>query len=40
MIKETIMELKNVTRYTPDDPDYDNNFLYFRSEDGQDFMSR
>ncbi|EJM5129224.1 tail fiber assembly protein [Salmonella enterica] len=31
------MELKNVTRYTPDDPDYDNNFLYFRSEDGQDF---
>ncbi|ECD4561266.1 phage tail protein, partial [Salmonella enterica subsp. enterica serovar Newport] len=22
------MELKNVTRYTPDDPDYDNNFLY------------
>ncbi|EBP7615061.1 phage tail protein, partial [Salmonella enterica] len=24
MIKETIMELKNVTRYTPDDPDYDN----------------
>ncbi|EAR9320737.1 phage tail protein, partial [Salmonella enterica] len=26
------MELKNVTRYTPDDPDYDNNFLYFRSE--------
>ncbi|ECV6492330.1 phage tail protein, partial [Salmonella enterica] len=25
------MELKNVTRYTPDDPDYDNNFLYFRS---------
>ncbi|EBA6391700.1 phage tail protein, partial [Salmonella enterica] len=31
------MELKNVTRYIPDDPDYDNNFLYFRSEDGQDF---
>ncbi|ECF1883580.1 phage tail protein, partial [Salmonella enterica subsp. enterica serovar Newport] len=25
------MELKNVTRYIPDDPDYDNNFLYFRS---------
>ncbi|EAY1905311.1 phage tail protein, partial [Salmonella enterica] len=24
------MELKNVTRYIPDDPDYDNNFLYFR----------
>ncbi|HAE8220628.1 TPA_asm: phage tail protein, partial [Salmonella enterica subsp. houtenae serovar 50:z4,z23:-] len=23
MIKETIMELKNVTRYIPDDPDYD-----------------
>ncbi|EQA3270960.1 tail fiber assembly protein, partial [Salmonella enterica subsp. enterica serovar Newport] len=21
------MELKNVTRYIPDDPDYDNNFL-------------
>ncbi|HAG3448199.1 TPA: tail fiber assembly protein [Salmonella enterica] len=21
----------------PDDPDYDSNFLYFRSEDGQDF---
>lgn len=31
------MELKNVTRYIPDAPDYDNNFLYFRSEDGQDF---
>ncbi|EEC5246909.1 phage tail protein [Salmonella enterica subsp. enterica] len=31
------MELKNVIRYIPDDPDYDNNFLYFRSEDGQDF---
>ncbi|EBJ3317434.1 tail fiber assembly protein [Salmonella enterica subsp. enterica serovar Thompson] len=31
------MELKNVTRYIPDDPDYDKNFLYFRSEDGQDF---
>ncbi|EDD0499377.1 phage tail protein [Salmonella enterica subsp. enterica serovar Newport] len=31
------MELKNVTRYIPDDQDYDNNFLYFRSEDGQDF---
>ncbi|EDB2177887.1 tail fiber assembly protein [Salmonella enterica] len=31
------MELKNATRYIPDDPDYDNNFLYFRSEDGQDF---
>lgn len=31
------MELKNVTRYIPDDPDYDNSFLYFRSEDGQDF---
>ncbi|ECI4756228.1 tail fiber assembly protein [Salmonella enterica] len=31
------MELKNVNRYIPDDPDYDNNFLYFRSEDGQDF---
>ncbi|EDO3024108.1 phage tail protein, partial [Salmonella enterica subsp. enterica serovar Javiana] len=26
------MELKNVTRYIPDDQDYDNNFLYFRSE--------
>ncbi|EAW3313683.1 phage tail protein, partial [Salmonella enterica] len=25
------MELKNVTRYIPDDQDYDNNFLYFRS---------
>ncbi|EAX3037174.1 phage tail protein, partial [Salmonella enterica] len=24
------MELKNVTRYIPDDQDYDNNFLYFR----------
>ncbi|EAX7767869.1 phage tail protein, partial [Salmonella enterica] len=23
------MELKNVTRYIPDDQDYDNNFLYF-----------
>ncbi|EAB4939825.1 tail fiber assembly protein [Salmonella enterica] len=31
------MELKNVTRYIPDDQDYDSNFLYFRSEDGQDF---
>ncbi|EAB2013622.1 tail fiber assembly protein [Salmonella enterica] len=31
------MELKNVNRYIPDDPDYDSNFLYFRSEDGQDF---
>ncbi|HGK5396495.1 TPA: tail fiber assembly protein [Salmonella enterica] len=31
------MELRNVNRYIPDDPDYDNNFLYFRSEDGQDF---
>ncbi|EMK5856601.1 tail fiber assembly protein [Salmonella enterica] len=31
------MELKNVTRYIPDDQDYDNNFLYFRSEDGMDF---
>ncbi|EBF0274956.1 tail fiber assembly protein [Salmonella enterica] len=31
------MELKNVTRYIPDDQDYDNNFLYFRSEDDQDF---
>lgn len=29
--------IKNVTRYIPDAPDYDNNFLYFRSEDGQDF---
>ncbi|EAY0431896.1 phage tail protein, partial [Salmonella enterica] len=28
------MELKNVTRYIPDNPDYDSNFLYFRSEDG------
>ncbi|EFZ05846.1 Phage tail assembly chaperone gp38 [Salmonella enterica subsp. enterica serovar Choleraesuis str. SCSA50] len=37
MIKETIMELKNVHRYIPDNPDYDSNFLYFRSEDGQDF---
>ncbi|ECG7323881.1 phage tail protein, partial [Salmonella enterica subsp. enterica serovar Javiana] len=26
------MELKNVNRYIPDDPDYDSNFLYFRSE--------
>ncbi|EAA0981842.1 tail fiber assembly protein [Salmonella enterica subsp. enterica serovar Isangi] len=31
------MELKNVNRYIPDAPDYDSNFLYFRSEDGQDF---
>ncbi|EAA5647394.1 TPA: tail fiber assembly protein [Salmonella enterica subsp. enterica serovar Chester] len=31
------MELRNVNRYIPDDPDYDSNFLYFRSEDGQDF---
>ncbi|EDQ7344361.1 tail fiber assembly protein [Salmonella enterica subsp. enterica serovar Plymouth] len=31
------MELKNVNRYIPDDPDYDSNFLYFRSEDGKDF---
>ncbi|EPS8265048.1 tail fiber assembly protein [Salmonella enterica] len=31
------MELKNVHRYIPDNPDYDSNFLYFRSEDGQDF---
>ncbi|EHN6387421.1 tail fiber assembly protein [Salmonella enterica] len=31
------MELKNVNRYIPDDPDYDSNFLYFRSEDDQDF---
>lgn len=31
------MELKNVNRYIPDDPDYDSNFLYFCSEDGQDF---
>ncbi|EBZ6049872.1 phage tail protein [Salmonella enterica subsp. enterica serovar Texas] len=31
------MELKNVNRYIPDDPDYNSNFLYFRSEDGQDF---
>ncbi|EBT5270304.1 TPA: tail fiber assembly protein [Salmonella enterica subsp. enterica serovar Thompson] len=31
------MELKNVHRYIPDNPDYDGNFLYFRSEDGQDF---
>ncbi|EDJ1200828.1 tail fiber assembly protein [Salmonella enterica] len=31
------MELKNVSRYIPGDQDYDNNFLYFRSEDGQDF---
>ncbi|EBU6211493.1 phage tail protein, partial [Salmonella enterica subsp. enterica] len=23
-----IMELKNVNRYIPDDPDYDSNFLY------------
>lgn len=37
MIKETIMEFKNVHRYIPDNPDYDSNFLYFRSEDGQDF---
>ncbi|EEK6536346.1 tail fiber assembly protein [Salmonella enterica subsp. enterica serovar Typhimurium] len=31
------MELKNVHRYIPDNSDYDSNFLYFRSEDGQDF---
>ncbi|HDG8230679.1 TPA: tail fiber assembly protein [Salmonella enterica subsp. enterica serovar Typhimurium] len=31
------MEFKNVHRYIPDNPDYDSNFLYFRSEDGQDF---
>ncbi|EBU6210808.1 phage tail protein, partial [Salmonella enterica subsp. enterica] len=28
MIKENLMELRNVNRYIPDDPDYDSNFLY------------
>lgn len=37
MIKEIIMELKNVYWYIFDNLDYDSNFLYFCSEDGQDF---
>ncbi|EJV2183649.1 tail fiber assembly protein, partial [Escherichia coli] len=31
------MELRNVTRYYPEDMPYGENIQYFRSEDGQDF---
>ncbi|EHY5319438.1 phage tail protein, partial [Escherichia coli] len=31
------MELRNVTRYYPEEMPYGKNIQYFRSEDGQDF---
>ncbi len=31
------MELRNVTRYYPEEMPYGENIQYFRSEDGQDF---
>lgn len=37
LIKEKIMELRNVTRYYPENMPYGEGVQYFRSEDGQDF---
>ncbi|EDR7582723.1 phage tail protein, partial [Salmonella enterica subsp. enterica] len=31
------MELKNVSRYCPETPEYGDGVQYFRSEDGLDF---
>ncbi|EJQ0105167.1 phage tail protein, partial [Shigella flexneri] len=31
------MELKNITRYYPENMPYGNNVQYFQSEDGKDF---